>query len=91
MHCVVVAIERRPGESFGLAAFFLDYSVDLEAFMDLVGYAVVSNSGWPPFDSGQHLYDLGEDQNVEGRKGHNRGEIRNGEQMANKIKYCFLS
>lgn len=90
MRCVVVEIERRPGQSFGLAAFFLDLSVDLEAFMDLVGYAVVRSSGWPPFDSDQHLYDLGDDQNVEGRKGHHRGEIRNGEQMANKIKDCFL-
>ena len=91
MHCVVAEIERRSGDNFGLAAFFIDPSVDLEAFMNLVGHAVVRSSGWPAFDSDQHLYDLGDDHNVEGQKGYHRGEIQNGEQMSNKILNCFLT
>ncbi|MES2282531.1 MAG: hypothetical protein V4542_14050 [Pseudomonadota bacterium] len=58
---VVAEIERKSGEHFGLAIFFLQSHVNTQLFFDELAADIARRNGWPIYDPEEKQYTVGVD------------------------------
>lgn len=87
--CIVAEIERREDDSFGLNAFYIDRSTNPEVFLNTLAEKVTEKNGWPRFHPKDETFEITPKIKVPGKRGVHR-KVDTAEQMAQKIKSCFL-